>query len=99
MTRGKRGMGAGLFLELSHSQVLFAAPPNELVRLVLLQLFEMPNHRGMHVRRDRLMIRVGAAAGLRDNLVDYLELEQIGGGDTKRSRGLLAHFRTLAVLP
>src|SRR4051812_23876288 len=64
-----------LFLELAHSQILLSAAPYQLVRLQLAELIELPDQSVVDVLGRCLVVGVSAADGLRDDLVDHMEIE------------------------
>src|SRR5215208_366127 len=68
---------AALLCELPHPKVLLAPPADQLVGLELADLVDVAGERRLEGLRGGLVVGVRAARRLGDDLVDYLQLEQV----------------------
>src|SRR6185312_853097 len=84
---------------LTHREKLSAAPAHQFFRTMAPELIEVPDERGLQELRRRLLIGMRATNGLRYDLVNHVQLEQILRRDAHRARRPLLHFHALAILP
>src|SRR5262245_15174863 len=86
---------SGLFRPRPHLQELLPAAPYQLVRLQPPEVLEVPDQGLLECRRCRLVVGMGSSHGLGDDLVDHLEVRQLGRRYAERGGRALPHFHAL----